>query len=180
MLEDKLLVLRCKSGSKPAMSRIYEKYKDYLLTIAMALLNEKNSAEDVVHDVFICFVQSLESFSLTGSLKGYLAACTANLARDRLRSLSRQTKSLDLAEPTASDAFRTEDCLLEKEVRLRLKSAISQLPYEQREVIVLHLNAGLKFREIACLKKEPVSTIHSRYSYGLDKLRTLLNSEFKK
>ena len=55
MLEDKLLVLRCKHGSTDAMRRIYVKYKDCLLTLAKALLNEKAAAEDVVHDVFVSF-----------------------------------------------------------------------------------------------------------------------------
>ena len=48
-MEDKLLVLRCKHGSGEALCRIYEKYKADLLVLAMALLNEKTAAEDVVH-----------------------------------------------------------------------------------------------------------------------------------
>ena len=44
MLEDKLLVMKCKRGGKDAMRRIYEKYKDYLLTLARALLGEKAAA----------------------------------------------------------------------------------------------------------------------------------------
>ncbi len=46
MLEDKLLVLKCRRGSKDAMCRIYAKYKDYLLTLAKGLLNEQAAAEE--------------------------------------------------------------------------------------------------------------------------------------
>jgi DNA-directed RNA polymerase specialized sigma24 family protein len=60
--------LKCKRGSRDALGRIYQKYKTDLLILAMALLNEKSAAEDVVHDVFVTFVQSLEKFRLTGSL----------------------------------------------------------------------------------------------------------------
>jgi DNA-directed RNA polymerase specialized sigma24 family protein len=45
---------------------------------------------------------------------------------------------------------------------------------------MLHLKGGLKFREIAKLQCVSVSTIHGRYRYGLDKLRSLLNSEVEK
>ena len=59
----------------------------------------------------------------------------------------------------------------------RLKDAIARLPYEQRDVVVLHLQAGRTFRQIAQLQQAPVSTTQSRYRYGLEKLRALLNSE---
>src|SRR5512142_1475270 len=81
-MEDKLLVLRCKRGSREALTRIYQKYKADLLLLAMALLNDRSAAEDVVHDVFVSFVNGLGAFRLTGSLKGYLLTCVANHARN--------------------------------------------------------------------------------------------------
>jgi RNA polymerase sigma-70 factor (ECF subfamily) len=81
-MEDKLLVLRCKRGSREALTRIYGKYKRDLLLLAMALLNDKSAAEDVLHDVFLSFAQGLDRFRLTGSLKGYLSTCVANRARN--------------------------------------------------------------------------------------------------
>ncbi|MHC4586338.1 MAG: RNA polymerase sigma factor, partial [Planctomycetota bacterium] len=64
-MEDKQLVLKCKRGSSDALERIYQKYKADLLILAMALLNDNSAAEDVLHDVFVTFVQSLEKFQLT-------------------------------------------------------------------------------------------------------------------
>ncbi len=82
LMEDKLLVLQCRRGSRTALTRIYEKYKADLLLLAMSLVNDKTAAEDVVHDVFVSFVRQLDSFRLTGSLKGYLLTCVANHARN--------------------------------------------------------------------------------------------------
>jgi len=84
-VEDKLLVLRCKRGSSQALRRVYEKYRDDVLILAVALLKDTSAAEDVLHDVFVSFVQRLEKFGLTeltGSLKTYLATCVANRARN--------------------------------------------------------------------------------------------------
>lgn len=180
MLEDKLLILRCKRGSTDALCRIYIKYKDYLLTLAKALLNDKAAAEDVVHDVFVSFVESVEKFQLTGSLKSYLAICTRNLAFDRRRAGKRRTEKLDAVEPPISASDDPAQKVIEKEQSQRLRQAIGQLPYEQREVVVLHLTGRMKFRQIAKLQETSVSTVHGRYRYGLDKLRSLLNSEVEK
>jgi DNA-directed RNA polymerase specialized sigma24 family protein len=73
MIEDELLKWKFKSGSKDALQRIYEKYRDYLLTLAMALVNDAGLAEDIVHDVFVTFAQSSGTFKLRGSLKSYLS-----------------------------------------------------------------------------------------------------------
>ena len=55
--------------------------------------------------------------------------------------------------------------------------ALTELPYEQREAVLLHLQAGLKFREIANVQRISAKTAESRYRYGLNKLRSMLNSE---
>jgi DNA-directed RNA polymerase specialized sigma24 family protein len=69
MIEDEVLKWKFKCGSTEALRRIYEKYLDRLLTIAMALLNDAGAAEDVVHDVFVSFAESADNFRLTGYLK---------------------------------------------------------------------------------------------------------------
>jgi RNA polymerase sigma-70 factor (ECF subfamily) len=180
MLEDKLLVIKCKRGSKDAMRRIYEKYKDYLLTLARALLGEKAAAEDVVHDVFVCFAQSVEKFQLTGSLKGYLATCVRNLAIDTIRLKKQEVKNLYSTNADKADSDDPEQHIEEREELTRLRQAISQLPYEQREAVVLHIKGGMKFKELARLQGVTISTVHGRYRYGLYKLRSLLNDEVPK
>ena len=59
MFEDALLVWRCKRGSKEAMRGIYEKYRNGLLTLARSILNDREAAEDILHDVFVSFARSL-------------------------------------------------------------------------------------------------------------------------
>jgi RNA polymerase sigma-70 factor (ECF subfamily) len=180
MLEDKLLVLKCRRGSRDAMCRIYEKYKDYLLTLAKGLLSEQQAAEDVVHDVFVSFARSASQFQLTGSLKGYLATCASNRVRDKIRAKRQQTQTLESTNPAISDTVNPEQRLIEAEELIRLRQALSQIPYEQREAVMLHLKGDLKFREIAKLQGVSISTIYGRYRYGLNKLRSMLNSEVVK
>ena len=177
MLEDKLLLWRIKRGSNEALCRLYEKYKNDLLALAMALLHDVNAAEDVVHDVFVSFAQSADKFQLTGSLKGYLLTCAANLSRDRNRAKLRAPAGLSEADSTASLLAAPDENVISTEELQRLRCAIAELPYEQREVVILHLQGGRTFRQIAASQCVPIGTIQSRYRYGLDKLRHLLNSE---
>ncbi len=177
MIEDKLLKWKFKRGSRKALQKIYEKYESYLLTLATALLNDVNTAEDVVHDVFVSFAQSAEKLRLEGSLKAYLATCLVNRARNEMRVRKRRPGVMDDVSPPSSDLNGPEFSAVSKEGTQKLSLAMAQLPYEQREVIMLHLQGGMMFTQIAKLQNVSVNTIRSRYRYGLEKLRSLLNSE---
>jgi RNA polymerase sigma factor (sigma-70 family) len=62
----------------------------------------------------------------------------------------------------------------------RLSRSITELPYEQREVIVLRLHGEMRFKAIARLQNISIKTVQSRYRYGLDRLRSILNGEVRK
>ena len=172
--------MRFKCGSAEALGRIYEKYRLYLLKLAVALLNDVSLAEDVVHDVFISFVQSADKFKINGSLKAYLRTCVVNRIRNKARSSQiRNYVELSEAGPIASCQNGSDQWAILKEESMKISNALIQIPFEQREVVVLHLHGDMKFREIAGLQAVSTKTIQSRYRYGLDKLRSILNSEIE-
>jgi len=178
MLDDRWLLWRVKRGSARALRRLYGKYEADLLTLAANLLGRSDQAEDVLQDVFIRFIESVETFELTGSLKGYLATCVANRARDLLRrERSRPTGPLDTAERVASSQPGPLQKAIAGEQHERLHSALARLPYEQQETVLLHLKAGLTFREIGQMRDVSPKTAESRYRYGIDKLRSMLNGQ---
>jgi len=181
VLEDKLLVYKLRHGSKDALCRIYEKYRDDLLRIAAGLLGERSAAEDIVHDTFAAFVRTAEKFQLTGSLKGYLTTCVANRARNKNRATRRrQAVNIDDAGPVTSDLKRPDQWIIYTEDFRRLKNAIARLPYEQKEAVILHIQGKMKFKDIARLQETSVKTAVSRYRYGLNKLRSILDGEVTK
>jgi RNA polymerase sigma-70 factor (ECF subfamily) len=181
MLEDKLLVWQFNRGSKDALRHIYEKYKNDLVTLAAALLTDVASAEDVVHDVFVCFIKSSERFRLTGSLKGYLATCVANSARNKNKARQKHLSyGLDEADVVSANSNSPNATAIFGEELRQLSSALSQLPYEQREVLLLHSYSGLKFRTIAGSLGISINTVQGRYRYAVDKLRSMLNGEVRK
>ena len=178
MIEDKLLIWRFKSGDSAALARIYEKYRNSLLRIAAALLNETSTAEDVVHDVFVGFAQSADQIKLSGNLKSYLATCVVNRARNvRLSTQRRQTANMHERESGTFEAESPARWIVVSEEFANLNKALPELPYEQREVVILHLQGGMKFKAIAKAQNVSINTVQSRYRYGLNKLRSLLDSD---
>jgi RNA polymerase sigma-70 factor (ECF subfamily) len=179
MIEDRILVWRFNRGDPAALCRIYEKYRDGLLKVAAVLLNDRGAVEDVLHDVFVDFAQTTGRFRLRGSLKGYLSICVANRARDTNRTRRCRAASLDEPNTYAAGADGPEQTAIGRELAARLDAALVELPDEQRETLVLHLQSKLPFREIAGLQGISINTAMSRYRYALDKMRSALNGEFE-
>ncbi len=179
MFDDQLLKWKFKRGSNEALTLIYEKYLDSMLTLAMGLLNDAAAAEDVVQDVFVAFAQSRRSFQIWGSLSGYLATSVVNRVRDHRRRQRRQAgRDAELHIPAESPG--PEQAVILTEQTKLLGHAVAELPEEQREVVLLRLKAGLKFRDIAKLQQTSINTVLSRYRYGLERLRSLLDGEVEK
>lgn len=177
MIEDELLKWRLRRGSREALARIYEKYVHLLLSIAMGLLNDPHETEDVVQDVFVSFAQEAAGFGLRGSLKAYLATCVVNRARDRVRSERARQRLVDGCTTTPSGVDEADRSLVYSERCERLSRALAELPYEQREAVVLKVKNSQKLKDIAKLQNVSISTVHGRYRYGMNKLRALLNGE---
>jgi RNA polymerase sigma-70 factor (ECF subfamily) len=146
--EDRFLISGLRQGSSEALCRIYEKYRDDLLRLAVSLSNDVDTAEDIVHDVFFSFIRQARQFQLTGSLKSYLATCVAHRARNVNRAERvRQAISLDEAGDAAAESWRPDQWLVCGEELRQIAGVLALLPGEQREAITLHLQGGMKFRK---------------------------------
>ncbi len=101
-MEDKLLLIRCKQADRQALRRIYEKYRDHLMILAVALCHDVNIAEDAVHDAFVSFARGMGRLRIRSNLKGYLSAAVANRVRDLLKSKGRTESALEDADKQCS------------------------------------------------------------------------------
>jgi len=178
MLKDILLIWRFRSGDSNALARIYADHRQNLLRLAAGLLNQTSLAEDIVHDVFVQLAKSPEKVRLRGNLKSFLATCVVNRVRNANKAAHRWRRGgLDEAGVVASDQPGPERWIIASERLIRLNDALAELPYEQREVVLLHLQGGMKFRDIAKSQGVSIDTVRSRYRYGLEKLRSILDGE---
>lgn len=178
MMEDRHLIWKFKRGSKDALRRIYQKYKNDLLKLAVSLAGDVQAAEDVVQDVFVSFAQTGPRIRPAGDLRKYLVTCVANRIRNRRRDQQRHGTSdiEDAAWVPCGRRGPEQWAILNEELR-SLSQAMAQIPYEQREVIGLYMEGDLTFRQIAEIQHASINTVQGRYRYGMTTLRSLLNGE---
>ena len=178
MFQDRELVERLCQGDRDALRRLYEKYKDDLLTIAGCMLANRAAAEDCLHDLFVSLARDSARVRPDGNLKGYLVTAIANRARDRLRGRKRSKQAGDtsgqIESEVAASLMGPVAAMIDREETQRLYRAIAALPVEQRTVITLRLHGEMTFEEISRQESVSNNTIRSRYRYALDKLRSSL------
>ncbi len=83
MMNEEQLIRDLRAGNREAMRLLYESHKDRLFTLARGLLGDASTAEDVVHEVFLGFVESLHRYHVNGvPLRSEaIASCFWGIAR---------------------------------------------------------------------------------------------------
>jgi RNA polymerase sigma-70 factor (ECF subfamily) len=175
IVQEKILVQRFNKGDRQALRRIYDLYRVDLMTLAAALLFDRSRAEDTVHEVFARLLQGSPRIRITTSLRGYLLRAVANTARNANRQRRGGPFADAQAEPaTTPESPSPEGAAVRAERCEKLTAALQQLPYEQREVVLLRHYGDLPFKAIAKCQGVSISTVQGRYRYGLEKLRSSL------
>lgn len=178
MLEDKRLIWRLRRGRIDALRQTYDKYKLDLLKLAIFLTGDVHHSEDVVQDVFLKLAESYDRIGDHGNLKNFLITCLMNRIRTIRRNSQRhEAAQLDgMAMETARVSPPDQWAVVNEQMQ-RIAKAMGELPLEQREVVTLRFEAGLGFQQIARIQNASINTVQGRYRYGMEKLRSLLNSE---
>ncbi len=177
MIYDDILFYQYKTGSRNALDKLYKRLKLPMLKTAVVLTQNTAAAEDIVQDIFMHLVKNKKSLGHIRKIRSYLFTAVANRARNYYRENAKQPGRLD--ERTATDSRTPDRWLIKNEQLTRLAELMNQLNYDQREVVLLHIEGGLKFRQIAEIQNISVNTATSRYRYGIEKLRCLFNEDEK-
>lgn len=178
MLQDKRLIWRLRRGDAEALRLIYDKYKLDLLKLAILMTGNIHPSEDAVQDVFLRLAECFDRISDRGNLKNFLVTCLMNRMRTLRRDGQRhQAAKFDQAAmQTAADNPADQWAVVNEQMQ-RISEAMAELPVEQREAVTLRFEAGMGFQQIAKIQNVSINTVQGRYRYGMEKLRTLLNSE---
>jgi RNA polymerase sigma-70 factor (ECF subfamily) len=179
MSQDGHILKQLKRGDKDALRQLYEKYSETLKSVAISLVCDIHTAEDCLHDAFVDFAAAVPALRIHGNLRSYLISCVANKARDLLRKNARLSYADPAQVSPAANVDDPSEQLIVDEGARKVFDALGKLPCQQREVFILHVQGDLTFREIAESVGESINTVQSRYRYGMEKLKSLLNSEFE-
>ena len=140
-----------------------------LYRLALAICGDAPTAEDVVQEAFVRVWRRRARMHDSSRLTGYLYRTVRNLARDHRRRLESQGKALEGVANLLRPAENAEGPDVE-----RITQSLFALPTEQREVVFLRVYEGLSFKDVAERTGAPAGTVHSRFRYAMERLRTLL------
>jgi RNA polymerase sigma-70 factor (ECF subfamily) len=140
------------------------------------MLGSTEMAEDITHDCFLSLIKRPENFNpARGSLKTYLYSAARNLSLKHFRNTARETPVDEFAEePSIPDREQPLDRLLDGELAIKVKEAVSSLPPLQREALVLFEYEGLALSEIAGILDTDVGAVKARLHRARERLRTTL------
>ncbi len=153
------------AGDREAFGEIYQQLKKPVYTICWRILQSREAAEDVTHDVFVKLYLAPPDQSVK-NLRAWIFQVAHNLAIDCLR---KQQRPLPREETEAPDGFDRVD------TRLDLERAMGKLSREEREILTLRLNGGLSFEAVAGILEISLPAAYRRYRKALKKLQELLN-----
>ena len=168
---DAALVLAAKAGDASAFGELYEQYRDPIYRFCLARTGTAHDAEDLVSDVFVKALQSLDRYQDRGlPFVAFLYRIARNAAIDRARTL-KQPFSFDglLVEPASKQNVEAEASLaVEKTILL---AALARLKPEHRDVITMRFIEGYAALEVAQFLGKTEGAIRTLQHRALERLR---------
>ena len=169
---DSQLVMDSETSWKPW----FERHSPALLLFARQWAGSEAAAEDAVKEAFVCFWRTRDSVSaplpyLFSSVKRCALEARRGDARRRRREMEAQPRAFSERRPWFV-------ARLERAERgAAIEAALSTLPAEQREVLILKIWSELTFAEIGETLEISLNTAASRYRYAIECLRSKLARE---
>lgn len=164
------LMAGVRARNAAAFEALYDAYNRLVYGVALRMLGDVAAAEDVTQAVFLKIWSSPDLF-VSGNFAGWIVRIARNRALDVLRSKSRTDVELPEQqpddEPLEERAFAAIDAA-------RVRSALKQLPPEQRELIEMGFFGGITHEELAQRTGAPLGTVKTRIRAGLRRLRSAL------
>jgi len=170
--DDALLVQRSKDGDIKAFEKLFLRYQSKIYNFTLRMVQNREDAEELTQESFAKAYVSIKGLRENDAFKGWLMQIAVNTVRDKIKlnrgiiKLNNETKGdsgeydREIQIPDFSSNGEKE--ILDKELTLLTRNAVSSLPDIHREVILLHHFEALRIEEIAKILKVREGTIKSR------------------
>ena len=146
-----------------------EKYAATVYRVALSCVKNRESAEDIMQDVFLKLLRRKDAFESAEHMKRWLIRCTVNAGRDLLASAwRRKATPLDALYDIGEEPDWEERALFDMVMRL---------PKQCRVICYMHYYEGYSTEEIARIAGCKPSTVRTRLHRARERLRTTLLDE---
>jgi RNA polymerase sigma-70 factor (ECF subfamily) len=177
-LADEDLMQLVHAGDQRAFEIIFERHSTVAFSLAYRMCGRRTMAEDVVQEAFLSLWRSGARYDRgRGSVRSWVLGVVRNRAIDAFRRDTVRA-GRDVADDGALErlpaAQRTDAEVQRRDEAQQVRSALGELPEEQRQVIALAYFGGFSHSQIAEMLKLPAGTVKGRMRLGLSKLRIAL------
>ncbi len=163
-MDDAAAIERCQQGDREAFRHLVERYQKRAVGHAVAILFDRDDAEDAVQEAFIDAFKAIGTFDTSRTFYQWFYVLLRNRCY-KLTSKRRPTESLDEALLLTSPRGMAD------ETRIALEKALHSLTREEREIVSLKYFSGLSYDELATHLQIPRGTVMSRLFYARRKLQ---------
>lgn len=176
---DAALLRRIGEGDRAAFAEFYDLYSRLLFSLAVKILNDQKEAEDVLQEAFMQIWEKAGGFDARlGRPASWAITLVRNRAIDRIRASQRRSRLMEEAATSGAfedrDATTANESVHGREKAALVRSAMADLPADQRHAIEMAFFSGLTQNEISDRLREPLGTVKARIRRGMLKLRDKL------
>ena len=173
-MDDRDLLSRIRQGDQGAFDTLFRAHYAPLVRHVEGMLRRRDVAEEVVQDVMLELWRRRETLVVDDSLRAYLYRATRNRALNHLRHEAIVRRSEPELTPDADARPGADMALVDEEMGLAVRRAMSELPERCREVFELSRVRGLKYSEIATALGISVKTVEAQMGKALRLMREKL------
>ena len=169
------------AGDQAAFRKLYAHFYKRLFHFALALVKIRESAEEIVEDVFVRIWQQRENLHTIKNLRVYLYTATKNSSLNYLSQKARQsiTEPFDHIHIELNDSAGTpEQILITAEIHQKIQLAVEALPPRCKMIFKLVREDGLKYKEIAGILNISVNTIDAQMAIAIKKITLAIGGDF--
>jgi RNA polymerase sigma-70 factor (ECF subfamily) len=178
------LIQRCAARDEDACAELVAEHQRMVYQLSLNLLGDHNEALDLSQEVFLRVFRTIHGFRGQSALRTWIYRIVVNQARNRQRWWRRRYRSQQVSLdahlrdfgdfPEQTDGASPDRMLGRKELAERIRTALEQLPFDQRSAIVLREIDGLSYEEIGFSLGVAVGTVKSRLARAREALRAQL------
>ncbi len=170
------MVDRARDGDDEAFGIIVETYRDRLFGLALGIVRNRDTAEDVVQEAFIKAYKNLKRFRGDASIYTWLYRIAVNTAHNHLRKAKRaaEVDFDDVAPFIEARGLNPAESAANVELGEAIDGAVRQLPPRQQEVFILHYFEQMTHREIAETLGVTEGAVKANFFHAVQKLKGAL------